>query len=54
VATQFSEIALNERWLAIEGRAILTADEEKGVRNELRMAIARTTFLVEVGAGLAG
>jgi hypothetical protein len=46
-------MALSESLAAIEGKAMLTADEENGVRNELRMAIARTTFLVDVVPGVA-
>jgi hypothetical protein len=48
VATQFNEIASSESEELILGRAMLTEDDRKGVRNELNMATTSTTLLLTV------
>jgi hypothetical protein len=46
VATQFNVTASSDSFVPIDGSAILIEDDVKGVRNELIMAIANTTFLL--------
>ena len=45
MAIQLKEIASSDSSRSIDGRAMLTEDDVKGVRNELKAAIRATTDL---------